>query len=301
MLLTLPAENAPLIVEATLLNARERLRPAAPLPIVLRPNVPPHILLTLVVEGTNQITRCGESVTLLAGDAMLLWPGEEFRAVLSPERAFRAINVVFDLASQARSGEDTPAQTTRDDALVNAANEPLLPEVVRAGEDTSELRRAMEACARAAASGRSALAQVEFASTLLALARLRLMRREAALSPPVRRALEQVRRHPELPYSRAAIAEVAGVSPSYLSHLIKHETGATLSSHVRHARVARARELIHETDLNFGEIARALDMDLPRFSRQFKQVTGLAPRDYARAARLDAFAEIVGSKAQSDK
>lgn len=113
----------------------------------------------------------------------------------------------------------------------------------------------------------------------------------------MRRALELVRRRPERPPSRDEIAVVAGVSPSHLSHLVKRETGATLSLHIQCARIARARELIHDTSLHFSEIACALDMDLPRFSRLFKQVTGASPRDYARAAHLDGFQEI----AQSDK
>lgn len=278
MLLTLPHNNASLTVDATLIDARERMREHITSPTAIEPFIPQRVLLTFITEGVNTITRRGENVTLQAGDAMLLWPHQEVRALLAAGHAFRAVNVVFEMPSQ-------------------VPHEQIFPEIVRVEENTSELRRAVESCAHNISTGGQALAQVEFASTLLALSRLYLLRRETALSAPVRRALDLVRRRPESAPSRRELAAVADVSPSHLSHLVKRETGATLSTHISRARVAHACELMHGTRLNFSEIARALDMDLPRFSRLFKQVMGTSPRDYVRVARLHSFED----SAQFDK
>lgn len=278
MLLTLPCLNNSYTLNITMMDARERMRSDLTAPFALAPFTPNQVLLTFITDGTNTITRRDESVILQPGDAIMLWPAEEVRAVLSATRLFRAINVVFEMPDEAPRTQ-------------------IFPEVVRASEDSSELRRAMEACALCAASGRAPLAQIEFTAILIALSRLLLLRREATLSPAVRRALDLVRRRPENPPSRDELAAVANVSPSHLSHMVKRETGTTLSLHIQAARIARARELMHQSNFNIGEIARTLDMDLPRFSRLFKQVTGASPREYARTARLDAF----GDNAQSDK
>jgi AraC-like DNA-binding protein len=60
-----------------------------------------------------------------------------------------------------------------------------------------------------------------------------------------------------------------------------------LHDYVTERRIARARELLHHSELNVGEIASRLGFKtIFHFSRVFKQETGHSPRHYRNARGL---------------
>lgn len=66
------------------------------------------------------------------------------------------------------------------------------------------------------------------------------------------------------------------------------QTGETLAAYAVKARVARARRLIREGDLNFAEISDRLGFDNPQyFSRVFKRVMGMTPSEFRRSLDRD--------------
>jgi AraC-like DNA-binding protein len=100
-----------------------------------------------------------------------------------------------------------------------------------------------------------------------------------------RDALTRVMRHvrenlaQRLTLSNAAAA--ADLSPNYLAHLIKKETGKTFTDLVTERRMEKAQELLTHTSLRISEIAAAVGFeDGAYFARRFKQCFRLAPRDF---------------------
>lgn len=85
------------------------------------------------------------------------------------------------------------------------------------------------------------------------------------------------------------IARQAGYSLDHFTRVFKQSMAMSPQEYLIRARIDRARRLLHESSLSISQIAAVLGYtDVYFFSRQFKQKTGLAPRDY-RVAPIDAF------------
>lgn len=121
--------------------------------------------------------------------------------------------------------------------------------------------------------------------TLLALAasRAQARSRRAALS----RALKHVRDHLTERISLATVAGAVDLSPTYLAHLVKKETGKTFTDLLTERRMDRARELLAHTTLKIADVAQAVGFeDEAYFARRFRQRYGLPPGRYrAQASR----------------
>ena len=77
----------------------------------------------------------------------------------------------------------------------------------------------------------------------------------------------------------ADAAEAASLSPNYLAHLVKKETGKTFTELLTERRLALAQELLLATGERIGEIARRCGFaDEAYFARRFRQWHGLSPR-----------------------
>lgn len=108
----------------------------------------------------------------------------------------------------------------------------------------------------------------------------------AAPSAP-REALARVARHIRENLARritlAGAAAAADLSPDYLAHWIRKQTGRTLTELVTERRMAKARELLAHTGMRVSEIARAVGFpDEAYFARRFRQWEGTAPSEYRR-------------------
>jgi AraC-like DNA-binding protein len=111
----------------------------------------------------------------------------------------------------------------------------------------------------------------------LAAAKVQRKSRKDALSRVIRYVRENLTRRVVL--SDAAMA--ADLSPNYLAHLLKKETGKTFTDLVTERRMEKAQELLAHTTLRISEIAEAVGFeDEAYFARRFKQCFNLAPRDY---------------------
>jgi AraC-like DNA-binding protein len=87
-------------------------------------------------------------------------------------------------------------------------------------------------------------------------------------------------------------AAAADLSPTYLAHLLKKETGKSFLDLLTERRMERARELLAHTEARIGEIATAVGFDDEAyFARRFRQCVGQAPREYRLAARAGAATE----------
>lgn len=92
------------------------------------------------------------------------------------------------------------------------------------------------------------------------------------------RLMAYLRGRDEQPVSLSDAASAVHVSPTYLAHLVKRETGKTFVELLTARRIARARELLVHTDLTVKEIAfRCGFTDVAYFNRRFRQFEGCTP------------------------
>jgi AraC-like DNA-binding protein len=82
-------------------------------------------------------------------------------------------------------------------------------------------------------------------------------------------------------------AAAAFLSPTYLAHLLKKETGRTFVELVTERRMDRAKDLLLGTDRRIGDIAAAVGFESEAyFSRRFQQLFEMSPRAFR--TQLDA-------------
>jgi AraC-like DNA-binding protein len=88
--------------------------------------------------------------------------------------------------------------------------------------------------------------------------------------------------HPPL----SLVAEIVGMSERSLQRRLA-QSGSTYSQIVQDARFSIASDLLADSDLNIADIAFAAGYDnAPHFSRAFKRLAGMTPRDYRCAPGL---------------
>ena len=76
-------------------------------------------------------------------------------------------------------------------------------------------------------------------------------------------------------------ADQMNMSPSYLSDMLKKETGKTTQQHIQGTIVDRAKNLLLSTNEQVSQIAYGLGFEYPQhFSKMFKKLTGMSPAEY---------------------
>lgn len=78
-----------------------------------------------------------------------------------------------------------------------------------------------------------------------------------------------------------SIAEKLYITPNYLSTLFKNEMGITFSDYLTEYRIEKAKELLKDIRIKIYEISGAVGYtDSHYFSKIFKNMTGLTPKEY---------------------
>jgi AraC-like DNA-binding protein len=100
-----------------------------------------------------------------------------------------------------------------------------------------------------------------------------------AYRDPVWTLAMEIRAHPSQAWSSAKMARVLGLSSSQAVRVFGEVIGKPPGRFVIEARIERASQLLLDSPMRISEIAEALGyLDVYFFSRQFKQFTGLSPR-----------------------
>lgn len=82
------------------------------------------------------------------------------------------------------------------------------------------------------------------------------------------------------------VAEAIKVSPSYLTALFHKHLDFSPAEYIRRIKLQQSKQLIREGQMNFTQIAEALQYStVHHFSRQFKQMFGMTPTEYAKSVR----------------
>lgn len=81
--------------------------------------------------------------------------------------------------------------------------------------------------------------------------------------------------------SLAAVADMLGMNPNYVSTLIKDETGMTFTRMVNRKRIDEAEERLLHTSMQISVVAEATGFQSAvSFNRVFKQTTGMTPGEF---------------------
>lgn len=77
------------------------------------------------------------------------------------------------------------------------------------------------------------------------------------------------------------LADVLGVSASYLSRLFKKETGDSVSTYIRTQKIEMAKNLLQYSEYSMIEIANRLSFSSQsHFIQQFRESVGMIPKKY---------------------
>ena len=87
-------------------------------------------------------------------------------------------------------------------------------------------------------------------------------------------------------FTMDALASEYGFSPSYLSHLFKRITGASVMGYLQSCRIAAAKKHLAETALPIAAVAELSGFgDASNFTRTFRALTGMTPSAFRRQYR----------------
>ncbi len=235
--------------------------------------------LWCVLGGIGRARLNGRDITLTAGCALMLRPGDEIDAHHDPRNP-------LTVAYQHYAHDDPGQGGTVDDCPLDL----LPPRLVRL-DDLPEARRHLDGLARL----RRRPGPDTSARTTVALAALLLeihaQAARAAGDLPVlmdRRihdVVEWLTRHPARRLDVHAAAASAELSADQFSRLFRRETGQSFRAYQIAVRIDRARELLAESGMTVSQVATVLGYaDSRLFARQFKDRTGAAPGAWRRSA-----------------
>ena len=102
----------------------------------------------------------------------------------------------------------------------------------------------------------------------------------------IRQAQQFITSHIREKLSVPVVASQVDVSPSYLTALFHKNLQISPGEYIRRIKLQESKQMIRENNLNFTEIAAALQYStVHHFSRQFKEKFGITPTEYAKSVR----------------
>jgi AraC-like DNA-binding protein len=101
----------------------------------------------------------------------------------------------------------------------------------------------------------------------------------------IREVQDYLRANLASPLSVPELARMTNLSTSHFSALFRSATGMAVTEYLKRLRSARARELLITTSMPIGDLAKRVGYDDAfYFSRQFRTVNGVSPREFRRRA-----------------
>ena len=102
----------------------------------------------------------------------------------------------------------------------------------------------------------------------------------------IRKAQQYIQAHVEEKLTVPVVAQKIEVSASYLTALFHKHLQLSPGEYIRRIKLQQSKQLIREGQMNFTQIAERLQYStVHHFSRQFKQMFGMTPTEYAKSVR----------------
>lgn len=102
----------------------------------------------------------------------------------------------------------------------------------------------------------------------------------------VEKAIRYIDEHYDEPLTLDSVCKISMVSKTYFCYLFKLITNQTFIEYLMDRRIDRAMELLRQTDMSVIDIGQTVGFrDSTHFSRTFKKLKGISPREYRSAAK----------------
>ena len=235
----------------------------------------PMLELTYVDQGMLHSVADGQDLLLKQGDMVIYAPHQWHMQYADIGVAPRYVTITFDA-----SGLDITSLSNRKFTAPQQAVA-LLQQMLRERERMDEH------------SGDMILSQLTM--LLVSLKRQTESKSEAKLQTSnsihseneiIRRAQIYISSHIREKLSVPVVARQVDVSPSYLTALFHKNLQISPGEYIRRIKLQESKQMIRENNLNFTEIAAALQYStVHHFSRQFKEKFGITPTEYAKSVR----------------
>ena len=229
----------------------------------------PMAELLYVDKGSLHSVADGQDLQLQQGDLVLYAPDQWHMQYADPDQAPQMVTIGFW------------ARGVRWDALCNRRFQP-----------DQEITTLVRQILREQQQGND-----DSIFSLLTLLLLHLQKSEAKAASGVqsvvsgentiiRNAQQFVQEHVEEKLTVPVVAESIGVSASYLTALFHKHLQLSPGEYVRRIKLQQSKQLIREGQMNFTQISESLQYStVHHFSRQFKQMFGMTPTEYAKSVR----------------
>jgi AraC-like DNA-binding protein len=238
------------------------------------PEVHRTFSVSYVRRGSFGYRHRGASWDLVAGSALVGYPGDEFTCTHEHVVGDECLSISLDEATVESLG--APRDVWRAGGLPPLAELMVLGELAQSAADATSDVGLDEA----------ALAFVE---RFVAVVTGRRAQRRIPSARDRRRAVEAalwIEERSHEPIDLAQVAAIAGLSPFHFLRLFADVLGATPHQYLVRARVRNAARLLADHDRPITDVALDVGFaDLSNFVRTFHRAAGMSPGRFRRAAR----------------
>lgn len=108
-----------------------------------------------------------------------------------------------------------------------------------------------------------------------------VQKKQSVLSKPVSICVDYIYSHINERLTVEVLAEVTGLSPSYLSRLFKQTLGVSISDYIREKKIEKAQHLLRFSEYSLVEISNYLAFSSQsHFIQVFENFVGISPKKY---------------------
>ena len=235
----------------------------------------PMLELTYVDQGSLHSVADGQDLLLKQGDLVIYAPNQWHMQYADVDVAPRYVTLTFDLRGEGIE----PLTNRRFTASRQMVN--LLRQMLREHEQVDQLSNDMIIA-------QLNMLLLELLREAAAPSGVKLQTSNAIHSENeiIRKAQQFISSHIREKLSVPLVARQVDVSPSYLTALFHKNLQISPGEYIRRIKLQESKQMIRENDLNFTEIAAALQYStVHHFSRQFKEKFGITPTEYAKSVR----------------
>ena len=231
--------------------------------------------LTYVDKGALHSVADGKDILLEQGDLVIYGPDQWHMQYADVDMSPSFITITFDLA-----GEYPQALVNRKFTIPQSAV-PALQRMLRELDRMDDFSSDLVICMLQILLLELLREQVSPAGT-----KLRTTNAVNSENEIIRRAQQFISEHVREKLTVPLVARHVDVSPSYLTALFRKNLQISPGEYVRRIKLQESKQMIREDNMNFTEIAAALQYStVHHFSRQFKDKFGITPTEYAKSVR----------------
>lgn len=231
--------------------------------------------LTYVDKGTLHSVADGRDLLLEQGDLVIYGPNQWHMQYADVDMSPSYITVTFDLASE------YPQELINRKFTIPQSAVPVLQRMLREMDRMDAYSADMVICLL-----QQLLLELLREQTCPAGTKLRTTNAVNSENEIIRRAQQFISEHVREKLTVPLVARHVDVSPSYLTALFRKNLQISPGEYVRRIKLQESKQMIREDNMNFTEIAAALQYStVHHFSRQFKDKFGITPTEYAKSVR----------------